>query len=130
MILIDTDICIEILRGNKKVISRRTETDEPISVSFMTIGELFYGAYNSNKIEHNTLLVEEFLLTVSIINSDYSIMREFGKIKSELKKGNILLPDADLIIAATARKKCNLLVTGNINHFNRVENLIIENWIK
>ena len=28
MILIDTDVCIEILRGNKKVINKRNKFDE------------------------------------------------------------------------------------------------------
>ena len=53
MILIDTDVCIEILRGNKKVINKRNKFDEAISISFMTVAELFYGAQNSSNPEHN-----------------------------------------------------------------------------
>jgi tRNA(fMet)-specific endonuclease VapC len=128
MILIDTDICIEILRGNTKLINKRSHINDDISVSFMTVGELLYGAYNSTKIDHNVSIVEEFLLSVSILNSDFNIMKTFGLIKTELKKDNILLPDADLIIAATAITKCDLLVSGNIKHFKRIKNLKIDNW--
>jgi tRNA(fMet)-specific endonuclease VapC len=128
MILIDTDICIEILRGNTKLINKRSHINDDISVSFMTVGELLYGAYNSTKIDHNVSIVEEFLLSVSILNSDFNIMKTFGLIKTELKKDNILLPDADLIIAATAITKCDLLVSGNIKHFKRIKNLNIDNW--
>jgi predicted nucleic acid-binding protein len=130
MILIDTDVCIEILRGNKKVINKRNKFEEPISISFMTVAELFYGAENSGNPEHNHSIVEEFLLTVQIIQSDYLIMKRFGLIKAKFKKKNNLVPDADLIIAATAIEKCKFLVTGNTEHFSRIENLKIDNWIR
>jgi predicted nucleic acid-binding protein len=130
MILIDTDVCIEILRGNKKVINNRNKIEEPISVSFMTVAELFYGAENSGNTSHNNSIVEEFLLTLYIIESDFRIMKRFGLIKAELKKNNNLLPDADIIIAATAIEKCNLLITGNVDHFKRIEGLKLENWIR
>ncbi len=126
----DTDICIEILRGNKKVITKRSHISDEISVSFMTVGKLLYGAYNSTKIENNVSIVEEFLLSVKIINSDFYIMKRFGLLKTELKKENILLPDADLIIAATAVTKCDLLVSGNTKHFERIKELKLVNWVR
>ncbi len=130
MILIDTDVCIEILRGNKKVINKRNKFDEAISISFMTVAELFYGAQNSSNPEHNQSIVEEFLLTLQIIQSDFSIMKRFGLIKATLKKKNNLVPDADIIIASTAIEKCEFLVTGNTEHFSRMDGLKIDNWIR
>ena len=46
MILLDTDICIELLRGNAKVIEKRQGYDEKVAISFMSVAELFYGAEN------------------------------------------------------------------------------------
>ncbi len=129
MILFDTDVCIEILRGNKKIIDKRKEYDMPVAISFMTVGELYYGVENSNYRSENLLLVEEFLLTVEIIDTDLSIMKRFGQIKANLKKNNILLADADILIGATALEKCKMLITGNVEHFNRIEGLRIENWL-
>ncbi len=130
MILFDTDVCIEILRGNKDIISKRNNYEGRVAISFMTVAELFYGAFNSQQIEHNCSLVEEFLLTVIILESDYDIMKRFGILKSQLKAKNNLLPDADIIIAATTIEKCECLISGNISHFQRFEELNIENWIK
>ena len=130
MILLDTDVCIELLRGNEKVIQKRENEIESIGVSFLTVGELFYGAYKSAKVDHNLTLIDRFLLTIQIIQSDYDIMKRFGEIKSKLVKKNIQLPDADLIIAATSLSKCNKIITGNIDHFKRIEELKIENWIR
>ena len=128
MILIDTDICIEILSGNKKVLKKSNIYNGQISVSFMTVAELYYGAMNSENIEENTNLIEIFLLTVNIIESDFNIMKRFGEIKANLKKENLLLPDADIMIAATTLEHCKKLITGNIKHFKRIDTLQIENW--
>ena len=53
MILVDTDVCIDLLKGNKKILRRRDEYDGPIGVCFMTIAELFYGAQKSSDPARN-----------------------------------------------------------------------------
>jgi len=130
MIILDTDVCIEILRGNKNVFEKRKTVSEKIAISFMTVGELFYGAEKSKYKSKNITLVDEFILSIDVINTDLPILKRFGKIKAVLKEKNILLPDADVLIAATAITNNAKLITGNTKHFNRFENLIIENWIR
>lgn len=130
MILLDTDICIEILRGNQQVIEQRKNCDERVSVCFMTVGELYYGAERSKYKAKNSNLVEEFLLSIDIINTDIEILQKFGRLKANLYNKDIMLPDADILIASVALSKCSKLVTGNIKHFNRFEKLTIENWIR
>ena len=76
MILMDTDVCIELLRGNKKIIEKRKSIDAAVAVSFMTVAELLYGAEKSDKKEKNTSLLDIFLLTVNIINTDIEIFKE------------------------------------------------------
>ena len=46
----------------------------------------------------------------------------------ELHRQGALLPDADLLIAATALESQRTLVTNNLAHFQRVPNLVIETW--
>lgn len=130
MILLDTDICVEILRKNEKVISSREKFNDDIGISFISVGELYYGAERSANPENNIRLIEEFLITINIIHSDIDIMIIFGKLKAYLKNNNILLPDADLLIAATTFIKAERLITGNVKHFERFPNLPIENWIE
>ena len=38
--------------------------------------------------------------------------------------------DMDMFIAATALEEDLILVTGNTDHFERITDLKIENWIK
>jgi tRNA(fMet)-specific endonuclease VapC len=129
MILIDTDICIEILKKNEKVINARNSYDDPVAVSFMSVAELYYGSARSSNPVKNNSLIEEFLLTVNIIQTDLDILKKFGELKSMLQGQGDLVPDADIFIAAATYEKANLLVTGNIRHFERFPNLKVENWI-
>ena len=129
MILIDTDVCLEILRGNKDVIQRRRATTETVAISFMTVAELYFGAYRSDEPKHNRGLVEKFLLTVQIRHSDNQIQERFGMIKSSLQRDGQTIADADVLIAATALSNTAKLVTGNVRHYERIEGLKIENWM-
>lgn len=130
MILLDTDICIEVLRGNQRIIENRISCDERVAICFMTIAELYYGAERSKYTHKNINIIDEFLLSIDVINTDMEIMKKFGEIKTKLYNKNILLPDADILIASVALTKCSKLITGNIKHYNRFDNLVIDNWIK
>ena len=70
MILIDTDICIELLRGNRHILEKRLACSAEIAVAFMTVAELFYGAEKSLKRKENLGLVDRFLLSVRVMHTD------------------------------------------------------------
>lgn len=130
MILLDTDACVEILHGNKKVIRKRNEEQDLVAISFITVAELYYGAAKSNNMDQNNQLVAEFLLTINIIQSDIEIARTYGELKAELEKSESPIADADLFIAATTIAKCDKLITGNLRHYERITGLRIDNWIR
>ena len=130
MILLDTDICVALLRGNRSVLERRRQTGEPVGVAAMTVGELFYGAAKSAQPAANRRTVEQFILTVSVVHTTVAVLREFGRLKADLEREGLLVPDADLLIAATALCCCTRLVTGNTAHFARFPELRTENWLR
>jgi len=131
VILLDTDTCVEILRGNPVVLRRRAENRHAeAAVSFMTAAELFYGAERSAFPEDNLRLVEGFLLATTVLHTETAVLRRFGRIKADLKKEGALIPDADIFIAATALEKADRLVTGNGRHFGRIDGLRLENWTR
>ena len=50
--LLDTDMCIYLLNGDERVKSRVAQAGaEAISVSILTVAELYFGAYNSLQLE-------------------------------------------------------------------------------
>ena len=128
MILFDTDICVELLRGNRDLAEQRKTYDEPVAVSFMTAAELYYGAYKSSNVARNGTVVEQFLMTVEVIESDRQIARRVGIVKADLTNRGATVTDADLLIAATTMERCSFLVTGNIRHFQMIDGLEMRNW--
>lgn len=131
MILLDTDTSIELIRKNPTTCNLRDAAeDSVVTVSSMTVGELFFGAGNSSHSEANKVRIEGFLSTVPVLETSPSIMRRFGLLKASLRKENNPLPDADLLIAATALDYGATLATGNTRHFARVPGLQVVDWIR
>ncbi len=130
MTLMDTDVCVELLRGNKRVIEHRRKVADEVGISFMTMGELFYGAERSSRPAHNRELVERFLLSLTCLQSDRAIMEKFGALKADLAAGGEILPDADILIAATALTCGGALVSGNKAHFARFPGLKVMDWTR
>ena len=130
MILMDTDVCVELLRGNRQVIEHRRKVTDMVAISFMTLGELFYGVEKSSRPEHNRELVERFLLSVTCLHSDRPLMEKFGTLKAGLAARGEILPDADILIAATALTCGGSLVSGNKAHFERFAGLKVVDWTR
>ena len=108
--------------------SSKSLCDDPVSVCFMTIAELWYGAEKSREPERNFDTIEKFLLSVEIVQTDLSILKRFGTIKAALQKDGAPLADADVFIAAATLEKAGKLITGSARHFERIPGLVLEDW--
>lgn len=130
MKVLDTDVCIEILRGNAKVIRRRATVVDEVVTTWITAAELCYGASKSSKPQSNQILVNEFLATLPVIGLNLNAAQRFGRLKASLEGEGRGLADADLLIAAVTESHEAALVTGNRRHYQRIPNLPIEDWIR
>lgn len=130
MKVLDTDVCIEILRGNAKVIRRRATVVDEVVTTWITAAELCYGAAKSSKPQSNQMLVNEFLATLPVIGLNLNSAQRFGRLKAMLERDGRGLADADLLIAAVTDSHNGALVTGNRRHYQRIPNLPIEDWIR
>lgn len=129
--LLDTDICIYWLKGNQKIELRAMQVGlDNLRVSFITISELYYGAFKSQRIQENLALVEILEERLTVIESDSGICSNFGKLKAHLEREGTIIDDADLFIAACALAMDSVLVTNNEEHFSRIKDLKAENWSK
>lgn len=130
MKVLDTDTCVEILRGNAHVIARRADTDDAVVTTWISAAELAYGAEKSRSPDHNTTLVAEFLATLPVVGLDHPAVLHFGAIKARLERAGQTLADADLFIASIALAKGASIVSGNRRHYERIEGLRLEDWIR
>lgn len=127
--LIDTSIIIYSLKQHEIVNQKLEETKNvPKSISVIAYGELIYGARKSRHVERNLAVSYRIAEIFPIINIDKSIMDIFGEIKKGLEQKGNIIEDMDILIAATALSYNLILVTNDVHHFRRIEDLRIENW--
>ena len=127
--LLDTNICVYWLNGDVTSEQRALEIGlKNIAISFITLSELFYGAYKSQRVEQNLTAIKSLKKKLKRIDSDKKICETFGNLKSDLEKEGNIIDDADIFIAACALENNLVLVTNNEKHFLRIKGLRIENW--
>jgi tRNA(fMet)-specific endonuclease VapC len=127
--LIDTNIIIYSLKNDKKVQEKFLEYEKiPKYISIVTYGELLYGAKKSEWVEKNCAKVYRLKNLFPIIPIDLPVMEIFSDLKSKYRKIGIVIDDFDLLIAATALTYNQIIVTNNVKHFSRIEEIKIENW--
>ena len=117
------------MRGHAHVIERRLETTEEVATTWITAGELFYGAAKSKDAVTNRELVVQLLETMTVLEAGLAAAQFFGILRAELESVGRRLPDADLWIGAIARARRATVVTGNARHFDRMR-VPTENWMR
>lgn len=95
----------------------------------MTVAELKYGLENSKTVEAMRIIVEAFISKFPIIPI-YNSLDIYAKEKAKLRKTGQLIDDFDILIGASAVAHNMIMVTNNVAHLNRIENIIIEDWTK
>jgi tRNA(fMet)-specific endonuclease VapC len=128
--VLDTDVCIEILRGNPKVLEARRHTPDRVGTTWVTACELSYGVVNSRDPEGNQRLVNDLLASLPILGLDLTASQLYGTHKARLRRAGKVPADADLIIAAITLAQGATLVTGNRRHFDPIEGLRMEDLIR
>jgi tRNA(fMet)-specific endonuclease VapC len=129
--LLDTNICIYIIKHKPQSVIQRFRQHKPtdIGISTITVYELMYGAYKSQHVEKNLHALSSFLKPLELIDFTLDDAQVCGLIRSELeKKGNMIGP-LDVQIASQAVSRELILITNNVNEFDRVPDLKLENWV-
>ena len=125
-------ICIYILKRKPIEVFKKFKILEPckLKISSITVAELYYGAYNSQKIEENLRRVDNFLKPFDYIEFNKESAIEYAKIKSDLKRKGKIIGELDMQIAAVAKANNLILITNNVKEFERVDGLQIINWVE
>lgn len=126
--LLDSNALTALLRRFANPVSRRIREHDPadIAISSIAMHELYYGAYRSERLEHNLRLVDGLLLEV--LDFDRDDAREAGAVRAELAARGAPIGPFDMLMAGQARGRRLTLVTANVGEFLRVDGLAVENW--
>jgi tRNA(fMet)-specific endonuclease VapC len=135
--LLDTDIFSEILRRwNAQIITAAEKylaTFGRFSLSAVTLAELIDGFRRRSLDANIASLLEKLAIDGhSILSFDFESAKVSGRILGDLHRTGQPVGPADPMIAATAIVNVLVLVTGNTEHFQRIQALgyalRIENW--
>jgi tRNA(fMet)-specific endonuclease VapC len=127
--LVDTDTCSAYLKNNRLVISRVMLHYGGLSISVVTVGELFTWARRAKAPAARLIGVHDFLKTVTILEATLPVAEVFGSIRAGLLDRGITVSGMDLFIAATALVHNLTLVTHNTADYSNVPGLTLEDWM-
>jgi len=123
-VLLDTDVYSYLTKGDTHASLYRPHVEgRTICVSFITVGEILYGAkkkkWSNAKIED----AKQKLKSVVIIPYDYELCVQYGELKATLEAQGITVALHDLWIAACALRHSIPLISNNRRHFEQIPGL-------
>ena len=127
--LLDTSIVAFLFRGKYGIGQHLNQLDaNQCYVSDVTIAELTYGAYHSDRVQYNLEMIEQFTKIVTVVPFNVAI-DEYGRQKSRLVESGQMIEDFDLLIGCTAIACGMVMVTDNTKHYSRMDGIKLENWV-
>jgi tRNA(fMet)-specific endonuclease VapC len=122
--LIDSDWIIDWLKGFRRAVEllRRLQP-AGMAISIMTFAEVYEGIYFGHDPPRVESVFQGFLRGVRVIPITRTVARRFALVSGDLRARGLLIPQPDILIAATALTYDLELVTRNTRHFQRIPGL-------
>ena len=132
MYMLDTNICIYVLKNHSDQLRHKFKAIKHLCISSVTYAELCYGIENSDSTKKEARWEQLDLFTQRLLIDpwDEEAARHYGSIRALLRRQGTPIGNNDLMIASHARSLNAVLVTNNVKEFERVPDLTIENWVK
>ncbi|MEX2381397.1 MAG: type II toxin-antitoxin system VapC family toxin [Opitutales bacterium] len=129
--LLDTDTCIELLRGNRAVVSAaKNYSPQSVAVSVITRYELLYGVLSCapERREVERAKVLRLLETIRELPFTTSTADIAANIRRSLSAKREMIGPLDILIAATSLEEQCELITHNLREFRRIDELKCSSW--
>lgn len=128
--LLDTNFCIELIRGRSAAALARLRLHAigSVGLSTITLAELEYGVAKSQDPMRNAIALAHFCAPLEISEFDDEAAGAYGEVRAGLERSGTPIGPLDTLIAAHALVLEAVLITSNQREFNRVRGLRVENW--
>ena len=129
--MLDTNICIYLIKRQPREVIDKFQGIAPgdIAISSVTVAEMMYGVAKSQFEDKNKSALESFLAPLEIVDFNFKAAQHYGIVRANLEKMGTPIGAYDLMIAAHALSLGLVLVTNNEREFQRIQDLIVENWV-
>ncbi len=128
--LLDTNVCIEILRGRNLALKTRLAPQRLNELVLCSVvwAELQCGARLAQNPPQELARLQDAFGDWPRLPFDDAAAEAYGEIRAHLQRAGRLIGGNDLLIAAIAQTNGLTLVTHNTSEFTRVPNLPVEDW--
>ena len=124
-VLLDTDVFSYLMKpGDPRAdIYKPHVIGKTVGVSFVTVGELLYGASKRKWGEKKVDALKQRLQSVIIVPYDYAVCATYGDLKSKLASSPV--DCNDLWIASCAVRHSIPPISNNRKHFEKIPGLVL-----
>jgi tRNA(fMet)-specific endonuclease VapC len=123
--LLDTNAVIGMLKGQDGI--KQLTFGRKLYIPIIVVGELFYGARNSNRVNENLDKYRRFTQLYPILRIDEDTALIYAQIKHQLKLIGKPINENDYWIAALAMQHRLTLVTRD-QDFQTIGGLLVVGW--
>lgn len=129
--LLDTNILSDAIKNPQGNVAKQMGILDKTSIltSIIVAAEMQYGIAKrkSSVLSERVNTLFKYLTIVSFdVDADY----HYGQIRLSLERQGRVIGANDLLIAAHALSLDAVLVTDNVNEFDRISDLKVENWLR
>lgn len=128
MKVVDSTLLIDLLRGNKQAVNFLSKNQSILTTQinmYEVIRGLFLKTVSSAKMQQSL----ELFNAIKVLSLDDRAIQKSAEISAELIKSGKFISDCDCMTAGIAlSNNINIVVTRNINHFNRIEGINAESY--
>jgi tRNA(fMet)-specific endonuclease VapC len=124
--LLDTNAMVAVMNKDTAIERAITSADR-VYLSSIALGEAFYGAEKSGRVQENLQRVEKLAASATVLDCDVETARIYGRLEQAQRTKGRPIGQNDTWIAAMAIQYDLTLLTRD-SDFNRVANLKIASW--
>lgn len=125
-IVVDTDVFSFIFkRETHAAYFRPYLFNKTLALSFMTVAQLYYGAYKNDWGPNRIARLENQIKNYVILPYDYLVCQQWARIRRECELKGYTIEASDAWIAACALRHDCALATNNSRHFQNIDNLVL-----
>ncbi len=127
--VLDTDTISYYLRGSKSVKDKFVQHQYELASTTINYAELMYGLKKRDNKKYLPK-VEMIFDNIKIYDFDKKSAAVFSSLKADMQAKGIVVADMDLMIAGIALANGEKLISNNLKHFSKIENLKLESWVE
>ena len=127
----DTSFIIDLLNGDERAIELLGMIEaerRPEKISAISVLELYEGIERASYPDAEKRKVLSVLDSKQVVAADHGIMRAAGQLSGRLFAAGTPIDREDCIVAATALREGEPVVTRNTAHFRRIDGLTVRDY--